>query len=91
MNSIVAVAFFYGVIGCLESANTVRDSMVMAKLSTVLDNPTLPLWDTLKAAHRCFSDRLLHPRYSAAPSESQLSEHATVTLYSCIEWTGEIG
>lgn len=51
------------VLGCsLDSVDSVGDRRMMAKLSSMLDNPAHPLQGTLTALHSSFSERLLHPR-----------------------------
>ncbi|TWW77670.1 hypothetical protein D4764_12G0010600 [Takifugu flavidus] len=51
------------VLGCpLDSMEVVGNGRVMAKLSSMLNNTSHPLQDTLTALGSSFSERLLHPR-----------------------------
>ncbi|TWW62540.1 Ribonuclease inhibitor [Takifugu flavidus] len=52
------------VLGCpLDSVEVVGNGRMMAKLSSMLDNTSHPLQDTLAALGSSFSERLLHPRW----------------------------
>ncbi|TWW68787.1 hypothetical protein D4764_19G0005850 [Takifugu flavidus] len=51
------------VLGCpLDSVEVVGNGRMMAKLSSMLNNTSHPLQDTLTALGSSFSERLLHPR-----------------------------
>ncbi|KAI3360040.1 hypothetical protein L3Q82_014368, partial [Scortum barcoo] len=51
------------VLGCpLDSVEVVGNGRMMAKLSSLLNNTSHPLQDTLTALGSSFSERLLHPR-----------------------------
>ncbi|TWW53320.1 hypothetical protein D4764_0013870 [Takifugu flavidus] len=51
------------VLGCpLDSVEVVGNGRMMAKLSSMLNNMSHPLQDTLTALGSSFSERLLHPR-----------------------------
>ncbi|TWW57314.1 putative RNA-directed DNA polymerase from transposon BS [Takifugu flavidus] len=51
------------VLGCpLDSVEVVGNGRMMAKLSSMLNNTSHPLQDTLAALGSSFSERLLHPR-----------------------------
>ncbi|TWW62388.1 hypothetical protein D4764_04G0010350 [Takifugu flavidus] len=51
------------VLGCpLDSVQVVGNGRMMAKLSSMLNNTSHPLQDTLTALGSSFSERLLHPR-----------------------------
>ncbi|KAI3351524.1 hypothetical protein L3Q82_020366, partial [Scortum barcoo] len=51
------------VLGCpLDSVEVVGNRRMMAKLSSLLNNTSHPLQDTLTALGSSFSERLLHPR-----------------------------
>ncbi|TWW59863.1 hypothetical protein D4764_06G0013930 [Takifugu flavidus] len=51
------------VLGCpLDSVEVVGNGRMMAKLSSMLNNMSQPLQDTLTALGSSFSERLLHPR-----------------------------
>ncbi|KAI3376439.1 hypothetical protein L3Q82_016907 [Scortum barcoo] len=51
------------VLGCpLDSVEVVGNGRMMAKLSSLLNNMSHPLQDTLTALSSSFSERLLHPR-----------------------------
>ncbi|TWW54691.1 hypothetical protein D4764_0239290, partial [Takifugu flavidus] len=51
------------VLGCpLDSMEVVGNGRMMAKLSSMLNNTSHPLQDTLTALGSSFSERLLHPR-----------------------------
>ncbi|KAI3375476.1 hypothetical protein L3Q82_003810 [Scortum barcoo] len=50
------------VLGCpLDSVEVVGNGRMMAKLSSLLNNTSHPLQDTLTALGSSFSERLLHP------------------------------
>ena len=46
----------------LEAVEVVGDSRIVAKLSSMMDDSSHPMQDTLSALNSSFSDRLLHPR-----------------------------
>ncbi|TWW65078.1 hypothetical protein D4764_22G0007250 [Takifugu flavidus] len=51
------------ILGCpLDSVEVVGNGRLMAKLSSMLNNTSPPLQDTLTALGSSFSERLLHPR-----------------------------
>ncbi|XP_078255787.1 uncharacterized protein LOC144593702 isoform X2 [Rhinoraja longicauda] len=51
------------VLGCpLDSVQVVGERRMMAKLTSLLDNDTHPMQDTVTALSSSFSDRLLHPK-----------------------------
>ncbi|KAI3359132.1 hypothetical protein L3Q82_002598 [Scortum barcoo] len=51
------------VLGCpLDSVEVVGNGRMMAKLSSLLNNTSHPLQDSLTALGSSFSERLLHPR-----------------------------
>lgn len=51
------------VLGCpLDSVQEVGDRRMMAKLSSLMDNDSHPMQDTITALSSSFSDRLLHPK-----------------------------
>ena len=50
------------VLGCpLDSVQVVGERRMMAKLTSLLDNDSYPMQDTVTALSSSFSDRLLHP------------------------------
>ena len=52
------------VLGCsLNSVEVVGGRMMMAKLSSIMDNDSHPMQETVTALESSFSDRLLHPKY----------------------------
>ncbi|XP_078810605.1 uncharacterized protein LOC144994967 [Oryzias latipes] len=51
------------VLGCtLESIEEVADRRMLAKLTSIMDNPSHPLHQTVEALTSSFSTRLLHPQ-----------------------------
>ena len=51
------------VLGCpLDTVEVVGDRRMVAKLSSLMDNSSHPMWDTLAALNSSFSHRLIHPR-----------------------------
>lgn len=50
--------------GCpLDPLEVVRERRLMAELSSLIENMSHPMQDTLTALDRSFSDRLLHPEW----------------------------
>ena len=51
------------VLGCpLDSVQVVGERRMIAKLSSLMDNVSHPMQDTITALSSSFSDRLLHPK-----------------------------
>jgi len=51
------------VLGCpLDSVEVVGERRMMAKLSSMMENDSHPMQETVKALESSFSDRLLHPK-----------------------------
>ncbi|TWW62621.1 hypothetical protein D4764_04G0012680 [Takifugu flavidus] len=62
------------VLGCpLDSVEVVGNGRMMAKLSSMLNNMSHPLQDTLAALGSSFSERLLHPRCAKESSHDSLA------------------
>ncbi|KAI3377254.1 hypothetical protein L3Q82_009158 [Scortum barcoo] len=65
------------VLGCpLDSVEVVGNGRMMAKLSSLLNNTSHPLQDTLTALGSSFSERLLHPRCVKESAKHEFSDHA---------------
>ena len=45
-----------------DAVQVVGDRRIVAKLSSMMDDSSHPMQDTLSALNSSFSDRLLHPR-----------------------------
>ncbi|KAI3370919.1 hypothetical protein L3Q82_007428 [Scortum barcoo] len=74
------------VLGCpLDSVEVVGNGRMMAKLSSLLNNTSHPLQDTLTALGSSFSERLLHPR---CVKESARWKKASFLTYSREELAG---
>ena len=51
------------VLGCpLDTVEVVGERKMMAKLSSMMENDSHPMQDTISALESSFSDRLLHPQ-----------------------------